>query len=273
MSKIPIGTTLIESLPFVHCLIFEKKRILCDYCFLESSKLYQCSKCKFMHYCNANCQRSDWQIHKHECDKFTQFTNNLDLKKEFQNDIVRLYLRILIKSKINDQSNISDEYGLKTFVTLMDHYENLVKDMNRIKTMQKCLSLIKELMGVDFMSKFSIKELISAFGKMVVNTMAVSNYDLSESVGSGLYLSAAYYDHSCEPNSVVTFNGSKVIVRNIRDLEPNEEPVISYCELLMSKKQRQDYLMRCYYFKFLQIRSNLARLGQKSKSHKRQVKV
>lgn len=82
---------------------------------------------------------------------------------------------------------------------------------------------------------------------MCVNTFTISNSDMSKTIGSGLYLSASALNHSCSPNSVVTFSGSKIFVKAIRDLE-QEEPLISYCELLETVDKRQEFLSKTYYF-------------------------
>lgn len=49
-----------------------------------------------MHYCGVQCQRSDWKIHKIECNRFSSLSigNNLDI---INDDLIRVYYRILIK--------------------------------------------------------------------------------------------------------------------------------------------------------------------------------
>ena len=37
---------------------------LCWACFTPGDKLKYCSKCKIAKYCNQNCQRQDWKVHK-----------------------------------------------------------------------------------------------------------------------------------------------------------------------------------------------------------------
>jgi SET and MYND domain-containing protein len=89
--------------------------------------------------------------------------------------------------------------------------------------MSECFETIKSIMGVEFLSNFSIKQLISYFGKMKINALSISNEDLSSCIGTGLYLSASSLNHSCYPNSVVIFNGTRLIVRSIADIKKNEE--------------------------------------------------
>ena len=55
-----------------------------------------------MHYCSQACQRNDWGLHKFECDKFKEANiNKFDLKNE-DDEMYRLYLRILIQVQVNN---------------------------------------------------------------------------------------------------------------------------------------------------------------------------
>ncbi len=42
----------------------------CAYCEKESLKLKRCTKCKYVYYCNSDCQRADWKNHKSICFNF-----------------------------------------------------------------------------------------------------------------------------------------------------------------------------------------------------------
>jgi hypothetical protein len=39
----------------------------CDAVGSDARKLKQCTKCKVVYYCNADCQRQHWPLHKHYC--------------------------------------------------------------------------------------------------------------------------------------------------------------------------------------------------------------
>ena len=84
---------------------------------------------------------------------------------------------------------------------------------------------------------------------MVINSLNISDDELKETVGSGLYLSASALNHSCEPNCIITFVGSRLKVTALKRIELNEEPLISYIELICAKTERQEQLQRLYYFK------------------------
>jgi hypothetical protein len=39
----------------------------CSFCGREGQDLLRCSKCKKVTYCNIDCQRGDWKVHKKTC--------------------------------------------------------------------------------------------------------------------------------------------------------------------------------------------------------------
>ena len=50
----------------------------------------------------------------------------------------------------------------------------------------------------------------------------MESLDLFEPFGTGIYLSASYFDHSCQPNARVVFEGKKASVmatKNIYSIE------------------------------------------------------
>lgn len=106
---------------------------------------------------------------------------------------------------------------------------------------------IGKLMGEDFLSSFDEDELISCYGKVMINKFEIKS--AQKTIGLGLYLSPSALNHSCEPNCEVKFEGTKIIVKTNRDLRPNEPPLITYCDLSMDKYQRKHFLELNYYFK------------------------
>jgi SET and MYND domain-containing protein len=93
-------------------ILFDLTNFLVKYFY--RSKLSKCSSCKIMHYCDSNCQKQDWKMHKIECEKFSKINFQL-----IYNDQIRLFIRVLIMIK-NREADVQDSKGLKTFNTLMD---------------------------------------------------------------------------------------------------------------------------------------------------------
>eukprot|EP01084_Bolivina_argentea_P056227 102944_1 len=64
--------------------VLDRLFICCGYCKTclpkkknKSSHVYRCAQCKIEFYCNVNCQRNDWNIHKLHCD-IKEVNNNND---------------------------------------------------------------------------------------------------------------------------------------------------------------------------------------------------
>lgn len=71
------------------------------------------------------------------------------------------------------------------------------------------------------------------------------------SVATGLYLGISIVDHSCTPNAVVTFDGTRLFVRTLVDIpEPVnwDQVFISYIDLMNETSSRRQMLKENYYF-------------------------
>ncbi|XP_050312961.1 histone-lysine N-trimethyltransferase SMYD5 [Anthonomus grandis grandis] len=97
------------------------------------------------------------------------------------------------------------------------------------------------------------KEKINSFIDKTYEQMFDHTGDFLNSEGVGLYLQQSCANHSCEPNAEIKFlhNNFRLSLFAIRDIEPNEEVLISYldeCSLNRSRHSRQKALMENYLF-------------------------
>ena len=51
----------------------------------------------------------------------------------------------------------------------------------------------------------------------------MESLDVFEPLGTGIYLSASYFDHSCQPNARVVFDGTKAHVIATKDIHTLEK--------------------------------------------------
>ncbi|KAF9349088.1 SET and MYND domain-containing protein 3 [Mortierella sp. AD094] len=78
---------------------------------------------------------------------------------------------------------------------------------------------------------------------------AITNLQTTSTVGLALYVQCIpFMNHSCVPNCVYTFKGSRMECRVIRDIQPGEELTISYIDQIDTTKERQKQLNAQYHF-------------------------
>ena len=81
--------------------------------------------------------------------------------------------------------------------------------------------------------------------------------------GVGIYEIPSLLNHSCAPNCVAIFNGTKLFVHATENIKQDDELTISYTELLCPSYKRKEELNSRYSFdcKCLKCRSSLEEDG------------
>ena len=68
-------------------------------------------------------------------------------------------------------------------------------------------------------------------------------------MGAVLYVEGSAYDHSCAPNAMQCFVGTRLQIKALRELDSDSEPiVIHYVDLKQRLNDRRTKLARQYYF-------------------------
>lgn len=70
-----------------------------------------------------------------------------------------------------------------------------------------------------------------------------------DSIGIAFDPLASLINHSCDPNSVMTFDGRSLSVRALREIAKDEEITISYIDNTNPTHKRQEELTERYFFK------------------------
>lgn len=84
--------------------------------------------------------------------------------------------------------------------------------------------------------------------------MCINGFNILDSemisIGTGIYLGVSIVDHSCKPNAVATFDGTKLILRLTADLTFQDwsQIRISYIDLINTRDDRRQELKNAYYF-------------------------
>ena len=67
-------------------------------------------------------------------------------------------------------------------------------------------------------------------------------------LGTGIYRTASLLNHSCVPNCIALFNGPQIVIRSLRDIQPNDELLITYVNLTDPSVTRKEELKEGYMF-------------------------
>lgn len=72
--------------------------------------------------------------------------------------------------------------------------------------------------------------------------------DACTPVGLGIFPHGALFNHSCEPNCIVSFHSRQMNVYAIADIAQDQELLVSYVDVLASSSTRQRELRESYFF-------------------------
>ena len=201
-----------------------------------------CGGCRRMYYCNKDCQKKDWKIHKHECKIFKRCQRLPDLKRRM---ILRLFLTLKhFPEKITQQYKIPG-----TDPPQYRNYDDLRNIQKEVKKDQELFQYFKEVfrefnqIGIDC----DRKELFDCFCKIVGNSFIIEDGDKKRTtlpIGLSIFVLETIFEHSCNPNADLIFYGHNIEVRAIKKISPGEKITISYVDLKNSKITRQEMLQK-----------------------------
>lgn len=242
MSTVKAGTTICTGKPFAYALNSKCRTARCDNC-LKSGKLLKCSGCQYVHYCDRNCQRESWPIHKAECAHLRK------VLPKIVPDAARLMARIILKLKKGGANEVGyyTETNCRKFKDLMSHYSDIKNDAKRLEHFTMLYGVLLELLGEALIP--NVAELMGIYGRICTNSFNILDINMN-TIGVGIYLGASVMDHSCKPNAVAVFEGTTIMIRTLMDLPSLDwsQIRISYVDLLSSNKERREELHGSYYF-------------------------
>ncbi|KAK7086092.1 hypothetical protein SK128_018779, partial [Halocaridina rubra] len=107
--------------------------------------------------------------------------------------------------------------------------------------------VIQKYLGSDHL--LNDADLQGIYGRIIVNSFSITDADMN-GIGTGVYLAASIFDHSCQPNAFVTFLGKQLICRSLIDWPVIDwtKIRISYIDVMNSTSERVKDLYQRYYF-------------------------
>jgi len=247
--KAAAGQMVTASVPFAYVLDMRNAVAACHCCLqsADPTTLKCCAKCKFAKYCNEECQKNAWNDHKLECGALAKICPKVPSEE------VRLAGRILFKhyQKLKDGADKDESEAYLKMAELEAHdsvkltpVEN--KDMeNKMKILKGYLTNTKLITKKKTVSDEELKKI---FFQIKSNAFMLSDRSGLQVIGSGIYPSIALLNHSCASNCCAIQNMNKVELRPLKDLEANEELLISYVDPISTSIERKTELKEKYNF-------------------------
>ncbi|KAI9291723.1 SET domain-containing protein [Neoconidiobolus thromboides FSU 785] len=207
---------------------------------INSIQLKQCSNCKKVKYCSKECQLEDWKkAHNKECKKIKGKDKLLEASILLLNRLLQL-----------------DEDKKGQF------YELIYHDLNtKDKQEYGKLSLMSSSF-IDIKKEFSNPiEILETWSRIKFNCLTINDEE-QVNLGLGCYFIASLINHSCINNTTVGFMGTRLVLKALKDIQPEEEITISYLEPGLPYSIRKSRLLDNFYF---ECKCNLCLEDQKRK--------
>lgn len=232
-----VGELLFSCPAYSYVLSVGERGLICEQCFTRKKGLAKCGKCKKAFYCNANCQKKNWPMHKLECQAMCAFGENWR-----PSETVRLVARIIARLKAQKERSPSE------ILLLLGEMEAHLEDMDN----EKREMTEAHIAGLhQFYSKHldfpDHQALLTLFSQVHCNGFTVEDEELSN-LGLAIFPDIALLNHSCSPNVIVTYRGINAEVRAVKDISPGQEIYTSYIDLLYPTADRLERLRDMYYF-------------------------
>ncbi|XP_066529199.1 N-lysine methyltransferase SMYD2-A [Hoplias malabaricus] len=232
-----VGDLIFECPAYSYVLTVNERGCFCEFCFKRKESLSKCGKCKQAYYCNVECQKGDWPMHKLECSAMCSYGENW-----CPSETVRLVARILLKQKLQKERTQSERLlALKEFEAHLDKLDNEKTEMNETDIAALHHFYSRHL---DFPDNSVLTEL---FAQVNCNGFTIEDEELSH-LGSAVFPDVALMNHSCNPNVIVTYKGTVAEVRAVHEIHPGEEIFNSYIDLLYPTEDRNERLKDSYFF-------------------------
>ena len=164
----------------------------------------------------------------------------------------------MVRTILKLSQGCQDEFVLpngkkRRFSDLMSHKEEMKEDAEMMNGLKICFRLFKTWLGykVPTFILANIDEFIEIFGKIKINSAALSASNEDIVVATGVYLGYSAIDHSCAPNAHWYNDGTKLILRTMEDVQNFSDLRISYLGKFgigTTSDERKKKLKLEYYF-------------------------
>ncbi|KAH8149607.1 uncharacterized protein LAJ45_06237 [Morchella importuna] len=194
----------------------------------DERSLNYCTGCRVVKYCSKDCQRADWRaLHKVECAIFKK------LHPRILPGSVRATIRMLWTTPGEAWSQINSLESHESELRKTDKWEMITLMAKGAHGYSGTILGEKDVRGV--------------YARLLINSITLVNSTF-DPIGIAFDPLASLMNHSCDPNSVMVFDGRTVSVRALREIAKDEEITISYIDNTNPTSRRRSELQGRYFF-------------------------
>ena len=255
------GSIISSEKPFATMLLRPHSHQYCAHClakFDQDKPGKRClGGCQYTFFCGRECQKDHFSIHKHTCKKYLrimggalqQYNSHFGMSGDeegfpLENFMLgrNVYIRLCNLAGIS----VKDK---RTDLPLPSDIEALCEGPNtptQDSIYEKILStIIANSFGIDH------QDAINFFNRLLkkfrYNNFGIQN-SLQTVIASGVFPKGAILNHSCDPNCILTYEGSLTmqVIRTIKPVSEGDELFHSYTDICQPTSVRQSRLMETY---------------------------
>ncbi|KAK0511217.1 hypothetical protein JMJ35_006769 [Cladonia borealis] len=222
----------------------------CEWCFIwvsegegeAKTKLRACQGCRIVRYCSKTCQSSSWQHHhRHECKIFKKLYPNV------LPNTVRILLQILQRRKSKSLPNTEWQALLNLQSHIDDFRSSSTKNADGLTTYQTIELMSQALQAYSTTEEEPLSLLQSLTATTLINALTLTTPHF-DPLGLTLSPQIALLNHSCTPNTAITYSHATLSLRSLTPIPANSELTISYIDTTHPTPTRQSELQERYFF-------------------------
>ncbi|KAJ6257721.1 hypothetical protein Dda_7509 [Drechslerella dactyloides] len=227
----------------------------CHYCMAEATddtsapvnqaykpsvQLSYCLGCKVVKYCSKACQTSDWKRkgHSYECTIYkAQYPRILPTTARAILRMAKLFLTETIPA-----NKVGGIGALKSHITEFEKAGG-----ERWENANLTAKATAEFSKASKKASFEAEFMRDLYCKLLVNSIATTTQSF-DPIGTSIDYQAAMFNHSCDPNAIVLFDGRQLFLRSLREIPKDTEITISYIDTFTPRSERIRELSTRYFF-------------------------
>ena len=224
--------------------------LTCVVCDKGGDTIKKCAKCFSVSYCGRECQVKDWIRHKRLCDpvmvkEFGEKGRGLVASKNFK-----------VGDLIFNDTSVASIYITDEFLTIDNVIKYGKEVYDQISTLsdadQKNFFKLSGSAKLDVPLSYPAFEIIPekfkrAFSIFKNNSIGSASDDKEED----LYLKYSMLNHSCDPNTIGVFEGKRLELRAIKEIDVGEEVTLSYIDAYTAiLEERKEKKLKLEYWGF-----------------------